>query len=73
MRISQFKPRTWFMISRWILFLIFTLLLFFADWFKPQYSIGFLLIIFILDIVMWLFFPKTKQTNTNHYKQDNVK
>ncbi|MCD8828923.1 hypothetical protein [Staphylococcus gallinarum] len=70
MRISQFKPRTWFMISRWILFLIFTLLLFFADWFKPQYSIGFLLIIFILDIVMWLFFPKTKQTNTNQNGQE---
>ncbi|MEB6242762.1 hypothetical protein MXL82_06820 [Staphylococcus gallinarum] len=55
------------------IFIIFTLLLFFADWFKPQYSIGFLLIIFMLDIVMWLFFPKTKQTNTNQNEQDNVK
>ncbi|MBU7216739.1 hypothetical protein [Staphylococcus gallinarum] len=70
MRISQFKPRTWFMISRWILFLIFTLLLFFADWFKPQYSIGFLLIIFGLDIIMWIWFPKTKQTNTNQNEQE---
>lgn len=70
MRISQFKPRTWFMISRWILFLIFTLLLFFADWFKPQYSIGFLLIIFGLDIIMWIWFPKTKQTSTNQNEQE---
>ncbi|MCD8917185.1 hypothetical protein [Staphylococcus gallinarum] len=70
MRISQFKPRTWFMISRWILYLIFTLLLFFADWFKPQYSIGFLLIIFGLDIIMWIWFPKTKQTNTNQNEQE---
>ncbi|RIP34945.1 hypothetical protein BUZ14_07155 [Staphylococcus gallinarum] len=68
MNISQFKPRTWLIIGRWLLFLIFTILLFCADWFKPEYSIGFLLIIFILDIFMWIFFPKTKQENQSEDK-----
>ncbi|MCG7337725.1 hypothetical protein MHZ36_00330 [Staphylococcus sp. ACRSN] len=68
MRINQFKPRTWIMISRWALFLIFTIILFSADWFKPQYSIGFLLIIFGLDMIMWIWFPKTKR----HKESENA-